>query len=533
MAQRSSAHALPSAAAEALALGARLYQAGKPGEGLRHFERALKLQPNNPTLLWHVGKLLRQLKRPADAVPLLKRAVALRPNTAEPLLDLGLACVDTFQANDGVAYLQRAVELKPDWIDGWSTLGYAQTKARRPEEAEATLRHALTLQPDHAETYNRLGLALSAQGQPAGGEACHRRALELSPESLAAWSNLGGALEAQNKMPEAIAAYERALALSPKNSTIKYNLGIAQLTHGQLRRDVWLKYEYRWVVLRESPQRDFTQPIWRGEPLEGKSILIYAEQGLGDTLQFVRYAGVLAARGATVHVEVQPPLKALLGSMPGATSVLAKGDPLPAFDFHCPLLSLPFALDTRLDTIPDGTPYVQAPEDRIGKWSETLGPARRLRIGVVWRGNPRHTNDANRSMPLETFQAIFASDIADFFSLQIRPSAAESAILGAHANCRDLTAAIADFGDTAALIAQLDLVIAVDTSVAHLAGAMGKPVWLLLPFAPDWRWMLDRADTPWYPQMRLFRQPAVRDWNRVVAEVARALALAVPASVAA
>jgi Flp pilus assembly protein TadD len=521
------------AAADAINLGLRLHRAGKVAEAFRALERAVKLQPGNPAVLWQVGRVLRQMKQSAQALPLLRKAVELRPANPEPLLDLALACLDTHQPDAAVAHLEGAVALKPDWADAWSALGYAQGKARRFAEAESTLRHALTLQPDHAETHNRLGIVFSGQGRPERAVECHLKAIELSPGSLPAWSNLGMALEAQNKVAAAAAAYEQALAIDPKNPTVKYNLGIARLTNGELRRDVWLKYEFRWVVLRENPQRNFAQPYWRGEPLTGKSILIYAEQGLGDTLQFVRYAAVLADQGATVHVEVQPPLKALLADLPGATSVIAKGEPLPPFDFHCPLLSLPFAVNTRLETIPAALPYVHAAPDRRAIWAQRLGAPRGLRVGIVWRGNPRHTNDANRSMPLATFRGLLAAPGCEFVSLQIKPTEAESAILSAQPSVVDPTEQVADFGDTAAIIAELDVVLAVDTSVAHLAGAMGKPVWLLLPFAPDWRWMLDRPDSPWYPNMRLFRQSAVGDWSAVTAEVATALETASAARIAA
>ncbi len=520
----------PPAALDAINAGLRLHKAGQPAEAYAHFERALQQQPNNPAVLWQVGRALRQLKQPRQALPILRKALELRPDHPETLLDLALACIDTFQSDIAVAHLRTLVQLKPDSVDAWSVFGYALGKARQLDEAESALRHALALQPGHAETHNRLGIVHGQQGRPDLAEQCHLRAIELSPASLPAWSNLGMALEAQNKVDEAGAAYERALALDPKNVAVKYNLGINRLTAGELRRDVWLKYEFRWVVLRESPQRNFTQPYWRGEPIAGKAILLYAEQGLGDTLQFARYAATLAALGAIVHLEVQPPLKALLADLPGATSVLAKGDALPNFDFHCPLLSLPFALDTRLETIPTGVPYVHAPADRTEKWTQRLGAKRGRRVGVVWRGNPRHANDANRSMPFETFTRLCETEGCEFVSLQIKPNEREAAFFAQHPACVDPTEHIGDFSDTAALLAQLDLVIAVDTSVAHLAGAMGKPVWLLLPFAPDWRWMLGRADTPWYPQMRLFRQPAVRDWDSVVTDVKQQLASQASAS---
>ncbi|HVS51290.1 MAG TPA: tetratricopeptide repeat-containing glycosyltransferase family protein [Opitutaceae bacterium] len=503
--------------------GVRLHETGKYNEAFQCFEAILKKQPRHPLALWHLGRALTRLKQPQQAIPFLEQAIALRPRAPEPLYDLAWAFLGAEQLEDAIAQFEAALALKPAWVEAWSALGYAQGKLRRFAAAEKSLQHALALKPDHGETFNRLGIIMGAQGR--GDEATEYffQAIKLAPQSFQAWSNLAGNFKAQNKMAEALVAYEHALAVDPKNSTVKYNQAIASLTLGDLRRDVWLRYEYRWVVLHKSPQRGFTQPLWRGESLEGKTILLHSEQGLGDTIQFVRYAAVLAAQGATVHVEVQPPLKSLLADLPGAASVIAWGEPLPDFDFQCPLLSLPFACDTQLDTIPAAVPYVRAPADRVATWRERLGPPRGFRVGLVWRGNPKHSNDANRSMPFEIFQRLCAVDGCEFVSLQIKLNEQETAFFAEKPARVNQTELIEDFSDTAAVISQLDVVIAVDTSVAHLAGAMGKPVWLLLPYSPDWRWLLERADSPWYPGMRLFRQPAVGDWDSVVANVAQHL----------
>lgn len=517
----------PVSAVDPINAGVRLHEAGKYREACACFEAILKKQPKHPLALWHIGRALNRLKQPQQSIAFLQQAVAARPEAAEPLYDLGMAFVAADRPTEAIAHLETAVALKPKGVDGWSALGYALGKARRYTEAEAALHRALELRPDHGESYNRMGIVLGAQGRCDEATEYFLKAIKISPRSFQAWSNLGGNLKAQNKLEEALVAYEHALAVDPKNSTVKYNQAISALTAGKLRREVWLKYEYRWVVLHKSPQRGFTQPLWRGESLAGKTILLHSEQGLGDTLQFVRYAAELAAQGATVHVEVQPPLKALLADLPGATSVLAFGDPLPAFDYQCPLLSLPFAMDTKLATIPAATPYVHAPADRIATWETRLGPPRGLRIGVVWRGNPKHTNDANRSMNIETFRPICEVEGCEVVCLQIKLNEQENTFFSSHPSRVNLTEQIEDFSDTAALIAQLDIVIAVDTSVAHLAGAMGKPVWLLVPFSPDWRWLLDREDSPWYPGMRLFRQPKIGDWASVTSAVCAQLALEV------
>ena len=284
----------------------------------------------------------------------------------------------------------------------------------------------------------------------------------------------------------------------------------------------WREHEWR---LKSHPelQRAFVQPLWLGDtPLAGKTILLHAEQGLGDTLQFCRYAPLVAAQGARVVLEVQTPLVELLRDLAGIASVVARGEPLPAFDLHCPLLSLPLAFGTTLDTIPAHIPYLHAPSERMAAWQARLGATTRPRIGLVWSGNAGHKRDRARSIPLYALMPLFDLDAA-FVSLQKEVRAADAAVLQQTAKIIDVSPALETFADTAALIAQLDLVIAVDTSVAHLTGALGKPLWLLLPAAPDWRWLTARDDSPWYPTARLFRQTDTRVWGPVVARMRAAL----------
>lgn len=501
--------------------GLRLLETGSYVEAVHAFERVLQKQPRHPSALWYLGRTLLKMGQAEKSLPCLRLAVELRPTAHDPLFDFGVALLATGRFEDAVRHLSQLVALKPGWIEARAELGYAQHKLNRHDDAEATLRQALSLDPRHAETYNRLGTVLAAQNRNEEAIECFFKSIELAPRFAHTWSNLGRALKAMNKLTEALQAYSHALAIEPKSATARFNQSIVQLLQGDLRKEVWLKYEYRWVVLNESPRRGFTQPLWQGtESIAGKSILVYAEQGLGDTLQFVRYVPLLAAMGAAVHVEVQPALKALLAPLAGAASVIGRGEPLPHFDLHCPLMTLPFALDTRLETIPATTPYVSAPAERVATWQQKLGPATAgKRVGLVWRGNPNHANDANRSMPFELFQQVCQAGDCQFFPLQFQMNERETAFFANQPACANHTGQIRDFGDTAAFIAQLDIVLTVDTSVAHLAGAMGKPVWLLLPFTPDWRWLLDRADTPWYPGMRLFRQPAIGDWARVIEAV--------------
>jgi hypothetical protein len=322
------------------------------------------------------------------------------------------------------------------------------------------------------------------------------------------------------RLDEARASFDRAVGIRPDFAQARWNRAQAMLLAGDFAQG-WREHEWRLKAHPEL-QRAFAQPLWLGEvPLDGKTILLHAEQGLGDTLQFCRYAPLVAARGGRVVLEVQKPLVDLMRDLPGVAAVVARGEPLPDFDLHCPLLSLPLAFGTRLDTIPAQMPYLGAPAERAAGWEARL--TKRPRIGLVWSGNAGHKRDRARSIPLYALMPVFDLDAATFVSLQKEARAADAAVLKQTAKLIDVGAELETFADTAALIRQLDLVIAVDTSVAHLAGALGKPLWLLLPAAPDWRWLAGREDSPWYPTARLFRQTVTRAWGPVVARVRAAL----------
>jgi hypothetical protein len=329
------------------------------------------------------------------------------------------------------------------------------------------------------------------------------------------------------RLDEALASYERALALKPDDADIHLNEAFVRLLAGDFERG-WRKNEWRWesapsgLLNRSSGmlRRNFPQPLWLGaEAIEGKAILLYGEQGLGDTIHFCRYVPLVAERGARVILEVAEPLRVLMSGLAGASHCIARGEAPPDFDLQCPLLSLPLAFGTRLETIPRETPYLTAPAP-ARDWEALLGD--RPRIGLAWSGNALHKNDRRRSVALAALAPLF--DIAaTFVSLQPDARPADAAALAARSDVLDLGPALANFADTAALISHLDLVISVDTAVAHLAGALGRPVWILLPFIPDWRWLIDRDDSPWYPTARLFRQTEIREWHGVVERVRDAL----------
>jgi Flp pilus assembly protein TadD len=515
----------PSLAPTAHARGAKLLEEGHFTEALQCFEKILTRPPADPLALWQCGRALFALKQFSRAVTCIEKAVAVRPNDAQLRFDLGAAYENATRHTDAAASYRAATVLMPNWAKAWSHLGYSLGLSRNFADGEAALRHALTFPDYRIETLHHLGLQYAAMSRHSEAIEYFLEAIRGRPAFFQAWNHLGNALAEQNQLEEALFAYEESLKIESKNASAKFNWSLTCLRHGKLNREVWLRYEYRWVALNLSPQRNFQQPLWHGEaPIANQSILLHADQGLGDTIQLVRYAAGIAGRGATVHIEVQKELKALLQGVAGAASVFSEGEPLPHFDQHCPLLSVPFAEDTRLETIPAEVPYLTAPADRIDRWRPHFPPQSRLRVGVVWRGNPKHKNDANRSIAFDAFRAIFDTENCDFVCLQIGLNPAESAVISAHPQCVNHTDNIRDFCDTAAIVSHLDLVIAVDTSVAHLVGALGKPIWLMLPFCPDWRWLLDRDDSPWYPTMRLFRQPAVGDWDSVIQSVRSELA---------
>jgi hypothetical protein len=355
------------------------------------------------------------------------------------------------------------------------------------------------------------------------------KALALRPDSIPALLNKASALTQIRRINEAIDVYHQVKTIDPDNADAAWNLAFLALLQGDFEAG-WAGREVRWRThIRPARYPHFAQAMWRGEDgIEGKTILIYADEGMGDSIQFARYAPLLAARGARVILAVQEPLQGLLTGLSGVSLCVSRDEALPAFDLHCPMCNLPLAFGTRLDTIPSAISYLPAPAPaRVQSWEQRLlnrlGPVRKLRVGLAWSGNPGHLNDHNRSLPLRALLRLCDLD-AGIISLQKDPGADDKALLD-RADIIDLTADLTDFAETAALVSCLDIVISVDTSVAHLAGALGRATWMLLPYSPDFRWLLDRDDSPWYPTMRLFRQGQSRDWDELVDRVRAELAL--------
>ena len=536
--------------------GNALKALGRFDEALAAYDQALIARPDHADALNNRGVALQALKRLDDALASHERALAARPDHAEALYNCGLVLHMLGRFEEALARYDTALALLPDHAEALSKRGDALRELQRPGDALANYDRVLALRPDDAETHNNRGIALFELRRFDEALAAHDRALALRPGYVEAHNNRGNALKALKRFEEALAGYNRALALRPLYAAALNNRGITfielrrfsealadyrralsvrpdfsdahfnaamcWLLTGDFERG-WEEYEWRWKSTESiGVDRGFAQPLWRGEDIAGKTILLHPEQGLGDTLQFCRYAPLVAAGGARVILEVQRPLRAIAGTLGGPAQIVASGEPLPDFDLHCPLLSLPPAFGTRLETVPAAVPYLHPSPDAVAAWHAKLGAKRRPRIGLAWSGRAAHKNDHMRSMSLATLAPVLEAD-ATFVCVQkdIRPD--DSALMQARGDILDFGAELDDFTDTAALMENLDLVIAVDTSVAHLAGALGRPLWVLLPFTPDWRWLVDRDDNPWYPSARLFRQDAGREWGPVVARVREAL----------
>lgn len=481
------------------------------------FREAIRLKPGYAEAWVNLSGALKGLDRFEEAAGCCLEAIRFAPDMAEAYSKLGavLSAVERFEEAEAAA--QEALRRKPALAEPWSVLSIIHHARQSFGEAERCARRSLELRPDSAEGWNNLGNALQEQGRMEEAEACYHTALRLRPGLADAHYNLGNARRRQRRLPEARACFEEAVRLNPAHAKAQLNLALTQLQSGDLERG-WEQYEWRWKNPKTPPRR-FPQPLWDGSPLTDRTILLHSEQGLGDTIQFIRYAEIVKAAGAVVAVECPAKLAPLVAVVSGVDRVVEAGADLPEFDIQAPLLSLPRLFRTTLANVPAKVPYLSVDAERRRRWCERLAGAGRLRVGLAWKGNPQQPDDRNRSMSWETLSPLTQVSGVDWFSLQYgeHPGASTGGRVA------DLAPQTEDFRDAAAAIEQLDLVISVDSSMAHLAGALARPVWVLLPFLADWRWLLDREDTPWYPTMRLFRQPERGDWQSVVRSVGKAL----------
>ena len=509
---------------DALAIAVQHHQAGRLAAAEQIYRRVLAVDPNHVDVLHFLGVIANQTGKHELAVEYLERAIALRGDDATFHNNLGEAYRALHRTAEAAASYRRALKLKPDFAEAYYNLGGMSADQGELREAVAFYRRALELQPDFAEAHYNLGNVLADQGEPGEAVATYRRALEFKPGYVEAHNNLGTAFLRQRKLGEAAACYRRALQLKPDFAEAHLGLAAFHLLHGDLQPG-WPEYEWRWLT-KQSALRPFQQPPWDGSSLVGKTILLHAEQGLGDTIQFVRYAPLVKRLGATVILECQQPLVPLLAVCPGIDRLIGCGDHLPAFDVHLPLLSVPRVLKTCLANIPADVPYLSAKAESIECWRQALAGAPGFKVGINWRGRPGPGNWTRRDVPLRLFASLAEIPTVRLVSLQKGAGPTEEQPAASQLSLWEPGPELdqnGDFTDTAGIMKNLDLVITSDTAVPHVAGALGVPVWVALPFVPDWRWMLDRGDSPWYPTMRLFRQKEPGDWAGVFSEIAAAL----------
>jgi tetratricopeptide (TPR) repeat protein len=494
-------------------------------EALGAFDQVIEREPNRIEALSNRALMLAKLNRHEEALRGHESALALNPGSADILVNLGNSLSALKKFDEALTTFHKALTIDPRHFVAHIGRGSTLLALKRYPEALDCYERAIVIAPDQVPGYTNRGVALARLGRHEEAFATYEKALQIDPNSVEAYVNRGNAFGSLGQTERGLADYLKALDIRPDRVEARWNAGLAQLTLGNFR-DGWKNYEVRWRK-EETAQykRDLAEPLWLGEEeVAGRRILLHLEQGLGDTIQFVRYAPLLARRGAEVILEVQAPLKSLLAQVEGIAGIFASGEKLPRFDLRCPFMSLPLAFGTKLGTIPADIPYIPVPADRVPRWQARLGERRSLRVGVAWAGSASHFNDSNRSIALSRFVSLFSVPNVEFVTLQKELAPGDADILG---QCRNVTALgqeLTDFADTAALISLLDLVIAVDTSVVHLAGAIGRPFWVLIPFAPDFRWLLERDDTPWYPGARLFRQPGIDAWESVLERVRMELA---------
>jgi tetratricopeptide (TPR) repeat protein len=536
-------------------LGVVLVQRDQLEEAAAAFRQALKLKPDFAEALNNLGNTLLRQQKAAEALPRFQKAIELRPDYAQAHCNLGTALMQQGQTSEAVSHFREALRLQPDYIDAHLSLGNACQGLGRLHEAVECCRHALQHAPGHPAALVNLGIALAQLGQLDDAVSAYEDVLQRQPKSIEAHNSLGVTRLHQGRLTDGIACFDRALGVNPEAAEPRLNRALTLLALGDFERG-WEEYEWRWKQKHAMP-RTYPQPAWDGKPMAGR-LLLYAEQGLGDTLQFIRYASLAKERAGSVIVEVHGPLKNLAATCPGIDVVVEAGTPLPPFDAHAALMTVPRLFGTNLTNIPAVVPYLSAEAGMRQRWRQILEVDDGFKVGIVWQGNPRYGGDRFRSIPLAKFKGLAEVPGVRLYSLQ-KGAGAEQLVAGpesskglgatetngmystngmnalpSHDSGRATQSGFAitdlgklfspDFRDAAGLLDQLDLLISVDTATAHLAGALGRPFWVLLPFHADWRWLCDREDSVWYPTARLFRQRRWGDWDEVLARVAQELA---------
>ncbi len=499
--------------------GVILDEIGRFEEALVSFEAALRLNPADVAAHQGRGTILSRSGRPGEALASYDAALSLKPDHVLAHANRGIALNDLGRREQSLVAFATALCLKPDYADAYSHRGTVLSLNGLADEALVAFETALRLRPDHGEGHANRGTILNDLGRTGQALAATGAAIGLQPGHARGYFNRAAVLARLGRVDEAVACLEAAIRLTPNYAEARYKLSLLRLLMGDFAAG-WAGHEWRRQGAFARTQLKDT--LWGGEDLAGRTILLHGEQGFGDTLQFCRYAPRVAERGGKVILRAPRPLLSLLSGLEGVARVVAEEDAAPPFDLHCPLMSLPWLFGTRVESIPADVPYLRPDEAVRARWAERLGEQDKPRVGLVWAGSPAHGNDRNRSVPFADLAPLWGVGGVRWFSLQMGER--RSDLAGAPPGLiEDLSPYLGDFSDTAAALSRLDLLLTVDTAVAHLAGACGCAAWVMLPHVSDWRWLLERSDSPWYPSLRLFRQAGRGSWGNVVADVALAL----------
>jgi Flp pilus assembly protein TadD len=515
--------------AEAIQIGVKHFRAGRFEEAEDACNKVLQLDANNPQAIHLLGVIAHQTGRNTLAVNLLRRAIALKGDVPDFHNNLGNIFAKLGRFEEAAATFQHAIRLRTDYAEAHNNLANVFSRMGQTDAAIAGYRKAAQLKPNYVEAHTNLGNLLRRLGRFDEVAECFKKAVQIDPNNAEAYNALALTYQDQGDLDQALATIDRAIAVKSNNPRLRFNRALMLLMRGDWDEG-WKEYEWRWRLSDHNADRlRFQGPAWEGDDPAGRTILLHCEQGLGSTFQFIRFAALVAQRNAKVIVECQPPLKKMLSCLGPEIAVIAKGEALPAFDLHLPLMSLPRVLKTDMTSIPTEIPYLKADERLVEQWRNELSAEQGMKIGIAWQGNPAYAGDQQRSIPLRHYAALAHVPGVELYSLQKVRGMEQIAPAGATDWLVDLAPRLDEstgpFMDTAAVIANLDLIITSDTSIAHLAGALGAKVWVALPYAADWRWMLKREDCPWYPKnMRLFRQSHPGDWPEVFSRIAKALA---------
>ena len=513
----------PNNAHASFSLGFLLHQVNKNEQAEHLVSQAITLGLENHDVYRTLGAIYKSLKVLDKSIFCERKAISFNPEYIDGHYNIGCNYLELGNSVKAIESFHKVISEKPDHYAAHNNLGIAYYNERMFEDSLESFDNALNIKPDFPLSYFGKGNTLREIGQTENAVTNIQKAIELEPRFLEAYNNLGNAQKDLGHYEAAIDSLNSAKSLAPQNAAVRKNIGITNLLIGNFEEG-WP--EYSWRYLEEDTdlnERVYKKPPWNGEDLNNKTIFVYTEQGLGDTIQFVRYLDLLQKKGGRVVLEAQISLVPLLKEM-GSIDVLLRKDELPPhFDFHAPLMELPRLFSTNIKNIPSPNAYLKANKNLIQAWNKRLGPRKSFRIGIAWAGNPTNLDDLNRSINLKYFEPLLAIENCTFYSLQFGERCHDIISMGLEHDLIDLEQNIVGFMEPAAAITNMDLVISVDTSIVHLAGALGMPVWTLLPFNPDWRWMLNRSDSPWYSSMKLFRQEKRQDWKAVIERVKKEL----------